>query len=597
LPENNISGVTTKGDNKVWYSTPNSGTGYLLYSDFSGVNYTTDNGLASNSCSAITHDPEGNIWVSASYFISEFDGTAIINYQAPVPYNRIESDSKGNIWLGSNIGGAKFNGTFFRTFTVEDGLNESLITNISVDNEDNVWFSSGYYGVSKISSVYPKPDFDTPVTCLPNETFLSNLSTEVDDLTRYEWDINNDGSVEYTTRYLTHNFEQQGDYVVKLTAYNDDLSAEIIKTISVLESPNLQITPTGTNYICRGNYQQISADLLNYNPNLYYTYEWSNGIYGSIINTDTSGIYSLTVSNGQCSSQSDEVQIIASEPFEDAEICLVTVDPEEQKNMIIWERSPNAGIQSYNIYKLYGNNYVPIGNVPYDAEYSYFIDYQSNPEALAARYSITVIDTCGNESDFSPYHQTIQLGSSLGVEPGTYVLDWTPYVNESRTWEPDLYYCWAGPSPESMDVIYSISSSFTEWNDTNPGDRKYYQIEVRKANACFVDQPTDKKAGSGPFIHSLSNLEDNRLKTGTVNEKSLEVSIYPNPMEHWATIDIADNHNFPVVLKIMDTNGRILRETNYYDNHIIIEREDLKAGFYFIEIVSDAKYIGKMMVK
>ncbi|MCF8380920.1 MAG: T9SS type A sorting domain-containing protein [Bacteroidales bacterium] len=597
LPENNITGVTTLGDNRIWYSTATGGMGYLSYSNFQGVNYSSNDGLPANTCSGITHDKDENIWVTATNNVTKFNGTIFNNFIAPSYYNRIEADNKGNIWLGSSSGGAKFNGTNFRTFSVDDGLNENIVNNITIDNDDNVWFSSGYFGISKISAVHPKPDFDTQITCLPEVTYLTNLSTSVDNLTRYEWDINNDGSIEYTTVNLTHSFDQQGDYVVKLTAYNDDLSSEVVKTITVLESPELSINPTGTNYICRGKFQQITAELLNYDPNLNYSFEWNNGIYGNTIYSDTSGIFYINVSNGQCSSQSDEVKIIASEPFQNAEICLVTVDPEEQKNMIIWERSPNAGIQSYNIYKLYGNNYVPIGNVPYDAEYSYFIDYQSTPEALAARYSITVIDTCGNESDFSPYHQTIQLGSSLGVEPGTYILDWTPYLNESRTWEPDFYYCWSGSSPESMEVIYDISSSFTEWNDTDPGDRKYYQIEVRKANACFVDLPGDKKAGSGPFIHSLSNLEDNRIKTGTIDAKSFEINIYPNPMENWSTLDVAGNQSFPLLLKIMDSKGRILRETEYYDNHIVIERENLTSGFYFIEIQSDRKYIGKMMVK
>ncbi|MCK5519703.1 MAG: T9SS type A sorting domain-containing protein, partial [Candidatus Marinimicrobia bacterium] len=378
---------------------------------------------------------------------------------------------------------------------------------------------------------------------------------------------------------------------------NDDISAELIQTIKVLESPQVAITPSGTNYICIGNHQKISAELLNYDPSLNYSYEWNNGISRNEIYTDTSGIFYINISNGDCETQSEQTEIIASEPYAEAQICMVSVDSADQKNMVIWERTPNTGIQSYNIYKLYGTSYVPIGNVPYDSVHSYFIDHQSNPEALAARYSITVIDTCGNESDFSPYHQTIHLGASLGIEAGTYVLDWTPYINESGLWEPDLYYCWSGTSPDAMEEIFSISSSFTEWNDTDPGDRVYYQIEARKPNACFVTLPDEKKAGSGPFIHSLSNLEDNRVKTGILDSEANRITAYPNPMENWCTIDIVDNKRYPLEVKIRDINGRVVRITEYFDNHIIIEIDDLKSGFYFIEIVSDKKYTGKLMVK
>ena len=68
-------------------------------------------------------------------------------------------------------------------------------------------------------------------------------------------------------------------------------------------------------------------------------------------------------------------------------------------------------------------------------------------------------------------------------------------------------------------------------------------------------------------------------------------------MENWCTIELSSNNAFPITLKITDINGRVVRITEYFDNHIIIERDDLKSGFYFIEIVSDKKYTGKLMVK
>ena len=599
LSHNDITGVAVKGDYKVWYSTAGGGIGYLNYLDFSGENFTTDNGLPSNNTTAVEFDKKGTLWTLTGLNLSKFDGKNFENFSLPMYCNKLTADDHGNIWMASSSGGVKFDGTNLRTFTVDDGLIENSVKNISIDKQGNIWFTSGYYGISKLTVTAPKPDFETQITCLPEPTVFTNTSENIDELTRYEWDIHNDGTVDYTTRDLEHQFTKKGKYEVKLKAYNDNLSAEIVKTIIVLESPRLTIQPAGEKYICKGDFQNISVELENYNPELEYSFSWNNGLQKRKIFTDTSGIFYATVSNGQCTTVSDTVEIIASEPYPDAEICMVTVDSTVNKNMIIWERTPDAGIQSYNIYKLYGNNYVPIGNVPYNGKYSYYIDYFSNPDALAARYAITVIDTCGNESGFSSYHQTIHLGSSEGVEPGTNVLDWTPYIDESGVFEPVWYYIWAGEKADEMEVVFKISGSFTEWNDIDPGNRRFYKIEARKADACFVNLPDDKKAGSGPFVHSLSNLEDNTLKATNIEENSFgELSISPNPFHTETLIRWEAGNTNPARIILYNLQGKIMKEVySEATDEFILQRENLAEGIYFIRVVTDKVYQSKLYIK
>ncbi len=599
LPLNDITGVAVKGDNRIWYSTAGGGIGYLNYMDFSGENFTTDNGLPSNNANAVTFDKKGTLWTLTGFNLSKFDRKNFDNFSVPMYCNKLTADDHGNIWMASSSGGIKFDGTNLRTFTVDDGLIENSVKNIAIDKQGNIWFTSGYYGISKLTVTAPKPDFETQITCLPEPTVFTNTSENTDELTRYEWDIHNDGTVDYTTRDLEHQFTKKGKYEVKLRVYNDNLSAEVVKTIIVLESPKLTIQPVGEKYICKGDFQSISVELDNYNPELEYSFSWNNGLQKKKIFTDTTGIFYVTVSNGQCTTVSDSVEIIASEPYPDAEICMVTVDSSVNKNMIIWERTPDAGIQSYNIYKLYGNNYVPIGNVPYNEKYSYYIDYFSNPDALAARYAITVIDTCGNESDFSSYHQTIHLGSSEGVEPGTKILDWTPYVDESGVFEPVWYYIWAGEKADEMEVVFKISGSFTEWNDIDPGNRKFYKIEARKTDACFVTLPEDKKAGSGPFVHSLSNLEDNTLKTTNIDENSFgELSISPNPFHTEALIKWESKNTNPARIIVYNLQGKIMKEEySETTDEFILRRENLAEGIYFIRVVTDKVYQAKLYIK
>lgn len=597
LPTDYISGMTV--NNRTIYYATSEGLGYYDVSTGGYGSITTANGLPSNTTLDVIFDRDDVMYVLGSWSLyrKNEDGT-YTSFSTPQYYSSLSVDSLNNIWLAGYAGAAKFNGEDFKTFDIDDGLSDNNVSSIVVSPTNEVWLCSGYYGITKITSVAPVPDFETGITCLPADASLINTSTRVDNLTRYEWDINDDGTVDYTTRDLNHHFESQGQYKVKLTAYNDDIKSEVIKEVVVLESPSITMDPTGTVNICAGDYIKITANLDNYDPKLPYSYSWNvEGYQGPRIATDTSGTYFVTVSNGACTTESDHVTVLAAEPYSEARICMVTVDSTTNKNLIIWERTRDAGIESYNIYKLYGNNYVPIGNVPFDEKYSHYTDWQSTPDALAARYALTVIDTCGNESDFSPYHQTIHLGASAGVAPNTYVLDWTPYMDEAGIFEPEWYYCWAGSEPDKLEMIFSIGNAFTEWNDTDPGDRIYYKIEVRKPEACFVTLEDGLKAGSGPFVHSLSNLEDNRLKSDVESFDDLNVSMYPNPMENWTRLTLSADIPLPATLAIYDVNGVLVRNIRIFDQDLVIERDGLESGFYIIQLNADRVYNGKLVVK
>ncbi len=592
LPEDYITGVDIH-DGVVWYSTSASGIGYydVNNGDFGVLDESS--GLPSNQVYDLAFDKNGGMYFLAGPTLYHKINDAYKNYSLPDYYNCLAVDSMNNIWLGGNFGAAKFNGRAIRTFTTDDGLTENMVDNIVVAPNNDVWLCSGYYGITKINTVAPQPGFDTPITCLPDTTFLSNMSTEADTLTRYAWDINDDGSIESTAKNFRYHFDVAGIYTIGLTAWNDEKNGHITKDIQVLESPDATISPSGINHICTGDKIRIQAGINNPDASLKYTYNWNTGDQSNRIYTDTSGVYYFSVSNGMCNSMSDSATVIAAEPFSGLQICLVTVDPDENKNMIVWQPANDLGVVSYNIYKLFGNSYVPIGNVP-AGDPSYFVDYNSTPDALAARYAITAIDTCGNESAKSPYHQTIHLGASIGAQANTIVLDWTPYVDESGNFQPEWYYIYRGLSADQMQVHDSVSSSFTEWNDLDPGENRYYQIGAKKADPCYV---STKKTTGGPYAHSLSNLEDNKLKAGTGTLTTGRLTVYPNPFHDQAVIvwDNAGAGNVRII--ITDLRGRVVRETdNVPGNRYTLRKENLNPGMYFITIEGQKIFQTKIVV-
>ena len=322
-------------------------------------------------------------------------------------------------------------------------------------------------------------------------------------------------------------------------------------------------------------------------PGEFYSYLWNDFTADRYKDVDHTGEYFVrVVDDNGCEAHSDTVNMQVNVPFADQSICIVTVDQEAGKNLIAWNRIEGVGVTSYNIYKLFGSNFVPIGNVPI-GDITQFIDYSSSPDAIAARYAISVVDTCGNESEYSNYHQTIHLGASEGITPNTVVLDWTDYLDEGGIIQPEWYYIFRGDDPENMLLHDSVSSTFTEWNDLDPGNSRYYQVGIKPGSPCNPDDVIGKKAGSGPFVHSLSNLEDNRLQTGLSEFNQAGVSIYPNPAVSTIHVEITANIELPVTVSIIDMTGRQWLENRIQGSATELDVSSLNPGIYILEIDSD----------
>jgi len=81
----------------------------------------------------------------------------------------------------------------------------------------------------------------------------------------------------------------------------------------------------------------------------------------------------------------------------------------------------------------------------------------------------------------------------------------------------------------NFDPVHSLSASNNSWTDPDPSDGDlYYRIAVEKPVPC-EPEGSGKKAGTGPYRHSLSNMDNNKLKAGelppdtiTINNNSLE---------------------------------------------------------------------------
>ncbi|KPK83920.1 MAG: hypothetical protein AMS27_11470 [Bacteroides sp. SM23_62_1] len=300
------------------------------------------------------------------------------------------------------------------------------------------------------------------------------------------------------------------------------------------------------------------------------SYTWSFG-GGDIISGTGQGPYevswatpgnktvSLSVTEDNCSSSTTSNQITVAYPFEGEEICLVTIDLETGKNMVIWEKTEDAGIASYNIYResTSAGIYDFLANIPYD-NLSVYVDKTSQPEIKSYKYRISVIDTCGNESPPSFYHKTMLLTSNLG--PNAINLSWTEYVVEDGSFGFIKYLIYRGDAPNNLSIIDSIASDNTLYPDYNPpDDTMYYRIAGVKKTACYPSVSIGKKAGTGPYSHSLSNLEDNRLQSGTgikdLLSSKYNFNVYPNPFRQETRLSYNLNEVANVKIEIFNLLG------------------------------------------
>jgi len=191
----------------------------------------------------------------------------------------------------------------------------------------------------------------------------------------------------------------------------------------------------------------------------------------------------------------------------------------------------------------------------------------------------------------------MHLQVNLGVDTTEVQLEWQNYEG---FWFP-YYIIDKGTSPDNMVPIDSIP-----WDDNNLTytdfpviGRHYYRIRVALPFTCV---PTGNiKADTGPYSHSMSNIEDNRLQdTGStyIDPLPVEIRSYPNPFTHWTQIDFENSLKYPYQLRVTDMSGKLVRMVgDIRDNKVVFLRENLPRGFYLFELKGEKVYKGKFVIK
>jgi hypothetical protein len=373
------------------------------------------------------------------------------------------------------------------------------------------------------------------------------------------------------------NVTLSGSYTVTIYQNSCPVTSSGI-TVTVNPLPNAPvITSTGTINSCTGGSMTLIA------PAGFSTYEWNTGATSSSIIVNSSGNYTVVVTNGNgCSNSSAPFAVNAS--FIDApSVCVVGMDSLTNENRVVWEKPMTEGIDSFYVYREtnVSDVYTQIGATDYD-ELAVFLDVNSNPAVQAYRYKITALDTCGTETNLSDFHKTIHLTINAGIG-GAWNLIWSHYEGIDF----GSYNIYRGTDPSNIALLTTIQSNLNSYSDlTPPAGAVYYQIEIVNPNSC---DPT-RVVGYDVSRSNIVNNGENGIESVTIND----VHIYPNPTAKDLTIEI----NPELIGKeyfLTDNTGRIILSGQFRATKETINMEEVAAGVYFINVNGKTKSLHKIV--
>lgn len=366
-----------------------------------------------------------------------------------------------------------------------------------------------------------------------------------------------------TTSIIT--VSKAGNYYATMKSKNGCSDTSNIVKVRTVSFNSIKIKALGDTILCLGDSVELEVSGVSGKFGWYPTYENTKKI-----KVGTSGYhyaYAYDSASG-CSGNSNLITVtILTPPV--VQLCMVTVDSGANKNKLIWKKTYDKKIVSYNVYREsnFAGEFDVIGNVLFDST-SVFIDSWSNPKQRPFSYYITAIDSCGNEAVENKYyaHTTLHLTANLGVS-GENNLNWSDYLG---IYPLNTYTIYRSNKGSAFQAIGSVAATVHSYSDLNPpsGANRYF-IGIKGNFDCMGTQAT---------------INSNQVAFGILNSKQFDISqvkVFPNPVENSVTIE-----NIPLNLKmeISNAQGQIVLSQKSNSTNTQLNLDSFSKGIYFLRI-------------
>ena len=278
------------------------------------------------------------------------------------------------------------------------------------------------------------------------------------------------------------------------------------------------------------------------------------------------------------------------------QICMVTIDLETGKNMIVWEAKTGNQVKSYKVYRESEvvTGYELIGTVPFN-EISLFVDSTSLPEQKEYRYKISVVDSSNNESVLSNYHKPIFLKNTEINDK--IKLFWNKYEIEGSSFNFNNYVVYKGTDSIKLQEIITINASNVEYTDPDSiavNSKIFYRIGAVKPEACTAIKLSNSEPVS--LVNCISNLTD-YFKESTVGAERFEniqdtpLMVSPNPAsnELQLSFNISKADNLQITMYSLSGNVIYQKDKQYYlpglhHETLKLTELNLPKGIYYVKV-------------
>ena len=320
--------------------------------------------------------------------------------------------------------------------------------------------------------------------------------------------------------------------------------SDFIATVNVNTTPTITAS-NGT--ICAGSSFTIS-------PSGATSYTYSGG-GSAVVSPTTNTTYVITGSNGSCSSTKSVTVTVNPKPFVGFNVGASYADnlcPNEPLTI------PLFGTNNAQSYTLNGNSIpVPTSGIVISPSITtvYTMVATNTITGCAATFSIagtvktrTITITAVTSNTLLCAGQTATLLATASGAGG-------------------LYYVWTGGN-----------SSFSGDNVVSPTTTTIYTVNAIDNNMGNTNNTNCYYPAT--FTQSVSTCTG--IEEATNNKL---VSIYPNPANHFITVDVSDA-NDGTIIYIINALGEIIATENATSSKITLNIDNLTDGIYFIKVES-----------